>query len=77
MVELSENTRQFVQEVFPAIVATKWPNGSIHTNPIWFEYEDGYFWLNSFRGSQWLEEPQARRRGDPGAGGPRQYVPLG
>jgi hypothetical protein len=29
------------------IVATKWPNGSIHTNPAWFEYEDGYFRLNS------------------------------
>lgn len=58
MVELSENTRQFVQEVFPAIVATRWPNGSIHTNPIWFEYADGYFWLNAIGGAKWLENLQ-------------------
>ena len=55
MVELSENTKKFVQEVFPAIVATSRPNGSIHANPVWFEYEDGYFWLNAPRGSKWLE----------------------
>jgi PPOX class probable F420-dependent enzyme len=55
MVELSENTMKFVQEVFPAIVATRWPSGSVHTNPVWFEYEDGYFWLNTMRGSKWLE----------------------
>lgn len=55
MVELSENTKKLVQEVFPAIVATKWPNGSLHTNPVWFEYEDGYFWLNSIGGSKWSQ----------------------
>jgi PPOX class probable F420-dependent enzyme len=55
MVELSDNMKRFVREVFPAIVGTKRPNGSVHMNPIWFEYLDGYFWLNSFRGSKWLE----------------------
>ena len=23
-------------------------------NPIWYEYRDGYFWLNSWRTSDWL-----------------------
>jgi PPOX class probable F420-dependent enzyme len=55
MVELSENMKQFVQEVFPAIVGTNRANGTVHMNPVWFEYDDGYFWLNSFRGSKWLE----------------------
>ena len=55
MVELSENTKKFLQGVFPAVVATKRPNGSIHTNVAWFEYEDGYFWLNTIRGSKWSE----------------------
>ena len=54
MVELSDNMKQFVQEVFPAIVGTKRANGTVHMNPVWFEYDDGYFWLNSFRGSKWL-----------------------
>lgn len=55
MVELSDNTKKFVGEVFPAIVATKRRNGTVHMNPVWFEYENGYFWLNSWRGSKWLE----------------------
>jgi len=55
MVELSDNTKKFVGEVFPAIVATKRPNGTVHMNPVWFEYDNGYFWLNSWRGSKWLE----------------------
>jgi general stress protein 26 len=54
MVELSENTKKFVAEVFPAIAGTKRANGTIHMNPIWFEYDNGYFWLNSWRGSKWL-----------------------
>src|SRR5215211_6064552 len=55
MVELSDNMKQFVQEVFPAIVSTKRPSGTVHMNPTWFEYDGGYFWLNSFRGAKWLQ----------------------
>src|SRR5688500_19834645 len=44
-----------LHDALPIFVATKWPNGSIHTNPVRFEYEDGYFWLNTMRGSKWLE----------------------
>jgi PPOX class probable F420-dependent enzyme len=55
MIELSDNTKNLVQQVFPAIVGTKRRNGTIHLTPVWFEYDDGYFWLNSFRGSKWLE----------------------
>lgn len=58
MVELSENMKTFVAEVFPAVVGTKRANGTVHLNPIWFEYSEGYFWLNSFQGSRWLENLQ-------------------
>src|SRR3954469_22876513 len=54
MVELSEKMRQFVAEVFPAIVGTRRQDGTVQMNPAWFEYRDGYFWLNSWRGSDWL-----------------------
>lgn len=54
MFELSEKTRQFVAEVFPAIVGTRRQDGTVQLNPIWFEYQDGYFWLNSWRGSDWM-----------------------
>ena len=54
MVQLSENMTRFVQEVFPAIVGTRRRDGTVQLNPVWFEYRDGYFWLNSWRGSRWL-----------------------
>lgn len=53
--EISAATAQFLQEVFPAAVGTKRPNGSVHVNPAWFEYRDDRFWLNSWRGSKWLD----------------------
>jgi hypothetical protein len=49
MIELSDNMKKFVAEVFPAIVGTKRQNGTVHMNPVWFEYDGGYFWLNSWR----------------------------
>jgi PPOX class probable F420-dependent enzyme len=54
MVELSDNMRKFVSEVYPAIVGTRRRDGTVQMNPIWFEYADGYFWLNSWVGSNWL-----------------------
>jgi len=54
----SDALKSFLSEVFPAVVASKRPDGSIHMNPIWFEYEDGYIWLNSARGRKWVERVQ-------------------
>ena len=53
-VALNEDMLAFVQEVFPAIVGTKRRDGTVQMNPIWFEYRDGYFWLNSCQGSHWM-----------------------
>ncbi len=55
MLTLSEPMSQFVQEVFLAVVGTKRRDGTVQMNPIWFEYDAGYFWLNSWRGARWLE----------------------
>jgi PPOX class probable F420-dependent enzyme len=55
LVTLSETMEKFFQEVFPAIVGTKRLDGTVQMNPIWFEYRDGYFWLNSWHGSHWLK----------------------
>src|SRR5690348_13589107 len=54
-VELSENMRAFLGEVFPVVVGTKRKDGTVQVNPVWFESHDGYIWLNSFEGSHWLE----------------------
>ena len=47
MLTLREPMAQFVQEVFPAVVGTKRRDGTIQMNPVWFEYDAGYVWLNS------------------------------
>jgi Pyridoxamine 5'-phosphate oxidase len=38
----------------PAIVGTRRRDGTVQMNPIWYEYRDGYFWLNSWCTSDWL-----------------------
>ena len=52
--ELSANMQQFVAEVMPAVVGTRRADGTVQLNPIWYEYRAGYFWLNSWRGSDWM-----------------------
>src|SRR4051794_41180088 len=54
MLELSAKMQAFVAEVMPAIVGTRRRDGTVQMNPIWYEYRDGYFWLNSWRGSDWM-----------------------
>lgn len=54
MIELGEKMKKFLDEVMPAVVGTKRQDGSVQMNPIWYEYRDGYFWLNSWRTSDWM-----------------------
>jgi len=62
VVELSTKMKQFVAEVMLAVVGTRRRDGSIQMNPAWYEYRDGYFWLNSWRTSDWLRHVE--RDGD-------------
>jgi PPOX class probable F420-dependent enzyme len=62
MVELSTKMQEFVDEVMLAVVGTRRSDGTVQMNPIWYEYRDGYFWLNSWRGSDWLRHVE--RDGD-------------
>lgn len=59
---INEALKTFLSEVFPVTVATKRRDGSIHLNPVWFEFDDGYLWLNSYRGAKWLA--RVERDGD-------------
>ncbi len=54
MIELSTKAKQFLAEVMPAVVGTRRQDGTVQMNPIWYEYRDGYFWLNSWRTSDWM-----------------------
>lgn len=46
--------KQFFEEKFLTTVGTRRQDGTVQMNPAWYEYEDGYLWLNSWRGSDWL-----------------------
>ncbi len=37
----------------PAIIGTRRRDGSVQMNPAWFEYRDGYFWVNSHTRRSW------------------------
>ncbi len=62
VIELTEKMEQFATEVMPAVVGTRRQDGSVQMNPIWYEYRDGYFWLNSWRTSDWMRHVE--RDGD-------------
>lgn len=53
MVELSQRAERLVAQPLLAAIGTTRPDGGIQLNPIWFEYRDGWFWVNSARGRAW------------------------
>ncbi len=62
MVErISDATAAFLAEVMPVVVGTRRRNGVVKMNPAWYEFRDGHFWLNSWRGARWLEHVERER----------------
>ena len=53
MIQLSPAIQQFLAEVMPAVVGVKRSNGSVQLNPVWYEFRDGFVWLNSAVGRGW------------------------
>src|SRR4030081_1978323 len=43
------------------VVATKRDDGSVQLNPVWFELEDGFFWVNSNTSRTWPKNLQRDR----------------
>jgi PPOX class probable F420-dependent enzyme len=42
-------------------IATKRDDGSVQLNPVWFEFNDGFFWLNSNTSRTWPKNLQRDR----------------
>src|SRR5579863_5989964 len=57
-VTLSPAMQTLVNEVIPVVVGTTRRDGTVHMALVWFEYRDGFFWLNSFQGSDWMAQLQ-------------------
>jgi len=52
--EISAATAAFLEEKIPVTVGTTRKDGTAKLTTAWYEYRDGEFWLNSWRGSDWL-----------------------
>lgn len=61
---VGERILLFAQEKIPAILGTIRRDGSVQMNPVWFEYADGYVWLNGGPDRRWFHhikrDPQQR-----------------
>lgn len=56
--QMTNKMKLFLEEVFPAIIAVKRPSGSVQVTPVWFEYGDGFLWLNSATSRRWPQHVQ-------------------
>lgn len=56
--QFTEKMKAFMNEVFPAIVGVTRPSGSVTVTPVWFEYRDGFIWLNSATTRRWQQHVQ-------------------
>ena len=59
---ISAATAAFLAEPLPIIVGTLRRDGRVAMNPVWFEYGEGRFRLNSRRGAHWLDRLERERR---------------
>jgi PPOX class probable F420-dependent enzyme len=53
--------RAFLDGVYPAVVGTARRDGTVAMTPVWFEYADGYVWLNGGPNRAWFK--RMRRTG--------------
>lgn len=51
---ISDATAEFLDRVMPVVVGVRRRSGAVKLTPAWYEYRDGCFWLNSWRGAHWL-----------------------
>ena len=61
-VRIGERLQAFAAERIPAILGTVRSDGSAQVNPVWFEYADGYFWINGGPQRAWLGHIQRHPR---------------
>jgi PPOX class probable F420-dependent enzyme len=50
---LTDETRDFLDEVMPTSVGTVRSNGTVQMNPVWYEQRDDEIWLNATSKRAW------------------------
>ena len=51
---VGERLEGFLREVNPIILGTSRSDRSVHLTPVWFEYRDGFVWINGAASRDWL-----------------------
>ena len=62
-VALSPEVQRLAALPILMVLGTTRADGSLQLNPVWFEYRDGYFWLNSNTGRAWPKNVQRTHAG--------------
>lgn len=57
-VELPPAVQRLATLPILTVVGTRRPDGEIQMNPVWFEFRDGFFWLNSNTSRAWPRNVQ-------------------
>ena len=57
-VGVNPKVEALLKEPIPAIMSTTRRDGSVETNPIWFEYVDGRLWVNGGTNRIWFKHLQ-------------------
>jgi PPOX class probable F420-dependent enzyme len=58
---LSPAVRKLAALPILVVLGTKRDDGSVQLNPVWFEFKDGFFWLNSNTSRTWPRNLQRDR----------------
>jgi PPOX class probable F420-dependent enzyme len=58
---LSQAVRKLAGLPILVVLGTKRDDGSVQLNPVWFEFNDGFFWLNSNTSRTWPKNLQRDR----------------
>lgn len=59
--ELAPRVKELAGLPILTVVGTKRAGGAVQMNPVWFEYRDGYFWLNSNTHRTWPKNVERDR----------------
>ncbi|GAC1485338.1 MAG: hypothetical protein PVSMB9_11160 [Candidatus Dormibacteria bacterium] len=57
-VQLPESVQELARLPILTVVGTSRADGAVQMNPVWFEYRDGCFWLNSNTSRTWPKNVQ-------------------
>ena len=58
---LSPAAQRLASIAFPIVIGTRRSDKTIQLNPVWFEFRDGYFWINSNTRRTWPRNLQRDR----------------